>query len=246
MPVPFSIPLLAIDFKAVRDFFNDGGMFMYALALTSFVALAAIVFKVLTLRREIVIPSQLERELELLEQRGDAAGAEALIARFKEGGSALARLGSVAARHRGKPRAAITDAVQASARDEVVQLNSGMTILDTVITVAPLFGLLGTASGLVVIFQGLGETTDHDIVARGIARALDNTIVGLAIAVPAVVAHGWFSRRIEVLVSRLELLLERTARIFGAEDPLPGNSSDAHSAPRAAVTPALPRIPEKV
>lgn len=246
MPVPFSIPLLAIDFKAVRDFFNDGGMFMYALALTSFVALAAIVFKVLTLRRELVIPSRLERELELLEQRGDAAGAEALIDRFKEGGSALARLGSVAARHRGKPRAAITDAVQASARDEVVQLNSGMTILDTVITVAPLFGLLGTASGLVVIFQGLGETTDHDIVARGIARALDNTIVGLAIAVPAVVAHGWFSRRIEVLVSRLELLLERTARIFGAEDPLPGSSSDAHSAPRAAATPVLPRIPEKV
>ncbi len=246
MPVPFSIPLLAIDFKAVRDFFNDGGMFMYALALTSFVALAAIVFKVLTLRRELVIPSRLERELELLEQRGDAAGAEALIDRFKEGGSALARLGSVAARHRGKPRAAITDAVQASARDEVVQLNSGMTILDTVITVAPLFGLLGTASGLVVIFQGLGETTDHDIVARGIARALDNTIVGLAIAVPAVVAHGWFSRRIEVLVSRLELLLERTARIFGAEDPLPGSSSDAHSVPRAAATPVLPRIPEKV
>jgi len=246
MPVPFSIPLLAIDFKAVRDFFNDGGMFMYALALTSFVALAAIVFKVLTLRRELVIPSRLERELELLEQRGDAAGAEALIDRFKEGRSALARLGSVAARHRGKPRAAITDAVQASARDEVVQLNSGMTILDTVITVAPLFGLLGTASGLVVIFQGLGETTDHDIVARGIARALDNTIVGLAIAVPAVVAHGWFSRRIEVLVSRLELLLERTARIFGAEDPLPGSSSDAHSVPRAAATPVLPRIPEKV
>ena len=152
----------------------------------------------------------------------------------------------MAARHRGKPRAAITDAVQASARDEVVQLNSGMTILDTVITVAPLFGLLGTASGLVVIFQGLGETTDHDIVARGIARALDNTIVGLAIAVPAVVAHGWFSRRIEVLVSRLELLLERTARIFGAEDPLPGSSSDAHSVPRAAATPVLPRIPEKV
>ena len=246
MPVPFSIPLLAIDFKAVRDFFNDGGMFMYALALTSFVALAAIVFKVLTLRRELVIPSRLEKELELLEQRGDAAGAEALIDRFKEGGSALARLGSVAARHRGKPRAAITDAVQASARDEVVQLNSGMTILDTVITVAPLFGLLGTASGLVVIFQGLGETTDHDIVARGIARAPDNTIVGLAIAVPAVVAHGWFSRRIEVLVSRLELLLERTARIFGAEDPLPGSSSDAHSVPRAAATPVLPRIPEKV
>ncbi len=246
MSVPFPDLLSALDFKAVRDFFNDGGMFMYALALTSFVALAAIVFKVLTLRREVVIPPGLEREIELIEQRGDLPAAEGLIPRFQEGGSALARLCAVAARHRGKSRADITNAVQASAKDEVVQLNSGMTILDTVITVAPLFGLLGTASGLVVIFQGLGETTDHDIVARGIARALDNTIVGLAIAVPAVVAHGWFSRRIEVLVSRLELLLEKTARIFGADDSAGGGAVPGPPSLRAAQTPVLPRIPEKV
>ncbi len=246
MSAAFPDLLSALDFKAVRDFFNDGGMFMYALALTSFVALAAIVFKVLTLRREVVIPADLEREIELLEQRGDAAGAEGLIARFKEGGSALARLCAVAARHRGKSRADITHAVQASAKDEVVQLNSGMTVLDTVITVAPLFGLLGTASGLVVIFQGLGETTDHDIVARGIARALDNTIVGLAIAVPAVVAHGWFSRRIEVLVSRLELLLEKVARLFGPDEDAGAAAAAGQSAPRASQVPALPRVPEKV
>jgi biopolymer transport protein ExbB len=229
MPGSFPDLLLAIDFKSVRDFFHDGGIFMYALALTSFVALAAIVFKVLSLRREVVIPSQLERDLEVLEQRGASDG---LIARFTEGSSPLARLCGVAVQHRGKSRADITEAVQASARDEIVQLNSGMTILDTVITVAPLFGLLGTASGLVVIFQGLGDTTDHNVVARGIGRALDNTIVGLAIAVPAVIAHGWFSRRIEVLTSRLEVLLSKVARTFEA-------------APSPATPPNLPRVPEK-
>ncbi|QJE97269.1 MotA/TolQ/ExbB proton channel family protein [Luteolibacter luteus] len=231
MPDPSSVPLLAINFQAIRDFFHDGGIFMYALALTSFVALAAIVFKVLSLRREAVIPAQLERDLDQLGQRAANGQAEGLISRFGEG-STLARLCGVAVEHRGKSRADITEAVQASAKDEIVQLNSGMTILDTVITVAPLFGLLGTASGLVVIFQGLGETTDHDIVARGIARALDNTIVGLAIAVPAVVAHGWFSRRIEVLTSRLEMLLAKVARTL-------------EGAPVPASQPNLPRVPEK-
>jgi len=233
--------LLALDFKAVRDFFHDGGMFMYALALTSFVALAAIVFKILSLRREGVIPADLEQALKTVGR--ESAIPEPLLAKFREGGSTLARLCDVAADHRGRSRADITEAVQASARDEIVQLNSGMTILDTVITVAPLFGLLGTASGLVVIFQGLGDTTDHDIVARGIARALDNTIVGLAIAVPAVVAHGWFSRRIEVLASRLELLLAKLAAAISNDDPAAPASG---SAPARAAAPALPRIPENV
>jgi biopolymer transport protein ExbB len=232
MAEPFPVTLLAINFQAIRDFFHDGGIFMYALALTSFVALAAIVFKVLSLRREAVIPVQLERDLDLLEQRASSGQAEGLFSRFKEGGSTLARLCGVAAEHRGKSRSDITEAVQASAKDEIVQLNSGMTILDTVITVAPLFGLLGTASGLVVIFQGLGDTTDHNMVARGIGRALDNTIVGLAIAVPAVVAHGWFSRRIEVLTSRLEVILAKVARTL-------------EGAPASATPPHLPRVPEK-
>jgi biopolymer transport protein ExbB len=138
--------------------------------------------------------------------------------------------------------------VQTAARDEVVQLNSGMIILDTIITVAPLFGLLGTASGLVVIFNGLGDSTDQTVIARGIGRALDNTIVGLAIAVPAVVAHGWFSRRIEVLVSRLEVLLARVARLCGetAEESVAAAATHpAKSAGKAIVPPAIPHVAER-
>lgn len=231
MPLSFPVPLLAIDFKAVRDFFNDGGVFMYALAITSFIALAAIVFKVLSLRREGVIPADLEKDISRIESRSSGEP-EGLVARFREGGSTLARLCEVAIEHRGKSRQDITEAVQASARDEIVQMNSGMTILDTIITVAPLLGLLGTASGLVVIFQGLGETTDHVIVGKGIARALDNTIVGISIAAPAVIAHGWFSRRIEVLASRLEVLMERFVR-------------HCESPPSPVAPPAIPKIPER-
>jgi biopolymer transport protein ExbB len=80
-------------------------------------------------------------------------------------------------------------------------------VIDTIITIAPLLGLLGTASGLVTIFQGLGDNSDHLAIARGISEALTTTIVGLAIAVPCVVAHGYFIRRIEMLTARLESLL---------------------------------------
>lgn len=237
--------LLALDFKAVGNFFNQGGIFMYALALTSFVALAAIVFKILSLSRKAVIPLELEQEVDRSEESGHLGN---LASASAGGDSTLARLCKVAIRHRGKPREEITEVVQTAARDEVVQLNSGMIILDTIITVAPLFGLLGTASGLVVIFNGLGDTTDHNMVARGIGRALDNTIVGLAIAVPAVVAHGWFSRRIEVLVAKLEVLLARVARICEAagDEAVPATAAKAGKAADKALAPsALPRVPER-
>ena len=66
----FSQSLLAFDFKAVGNFFNQGGIFMYALALTSFVALAAIVFKILSLSRKAVIPLELEAEVDRSEESG--------------------------------------------------------------------------------------------------------------------------------------------------------------------------------
>jgi biopolymer transport protein ExbB len=97
--------------------------------------------------------------------------------------------------------------VEAAAREETVHLHAGISVLDTVITIAPLLGLLGTASGLVRIFQGLGDNSDHLAIARGIAEALTTTIFGLAIAVPCVIAHGYFLRRIETQTARLESLL---------------------------------------
>ena len=126
---------------------------------------------------------------------------------FEKGDSTLARLAAVAVRHRGKPQRDIILSVEASAREETSRLHAGIGVLDIVITVAPLLGLLGTASGLVTIFQGLGDNSDQSAIARGIAIALNTTIFGLAIAVPCVVAHGYFTRRIEVLTARLESLL---------------------------------------
>lgn len=193
--------------SAAWEFLEKGGVFMIPLVLASIVGTMAILYKFLSLSNKRVIPPSLAREVVQFQDRITTDRVEPLLKEFEKGESTLARLCAVALRHRGKPQAQITQAVESSAREETAHLHAGIGVLDIVITIAPLLGLLGTASGLVTIFQGLGESTDHLAIARGIAKALNTTIFGLSIAVPCVIAHGYFSRRIEMLTARLESLL---------------------------------------
>jgi biopolymer transport protein ExbB len=194
-------------FGVALDFLHKGGVFMIPLAITSVAGTMAILYKAFSLSSSRVVPGELAREVEQFPQRVIADKVEPFLSNVGKGHSTLARLAAVALRHRGRSRAEITHAVESAARVETVHLHAGIATIDTIITIAPLLGLLGTASGLVTIFQGLGDNSDHLAIARGISEALTTTIVGLAIAVPCVVAHGYFIRRIEMLTARLESLL---------------------------------------
>lgn len=198
----------ALTFTDIGQYFTDGGIFMYALMLLSVVSVAVIIFKALTLRRNLIVPDSLSAEVEDFENQLDQGNIERTADQFREGQSALARLSAVALRNAGRTQGEVQETVQSSAREEVVKMNSGMSALEVVITIAPLLGLLGTASGLVIVFQDLGTGgSDPVTLAKGIARALNTTIVGLAIAVPSVIAHSYFSRQIEMMSARLEVLL---------------------------------------
>jgi len=197
----------ATSLRTSFDFLSAGGFFMSLLALTSVLAVMAITYKFLTLRRPRILPPLLEREIERIDEHFANGTVDSLNPELSAGRSTLARLCAVAMRDGARSQSEVQDAVQSSAREEIVKLNSGLSILDVVITIAPMLGLLGTASGLVVVFGSIGETPDQGLIARGIARALSTTIVGLAIAVPAVVAHSFFNRKVEMMAARLEVLL---------------------------------------
>ncbi len=191
-------------------FFTDGGVFMLLIVLCSLVGLAVILYKALTLTKGRVLPDRLAGEVERLESHLADGSMRELQAEFREGETALARLCAVAMRNAGRTQGEVQEAVQSSAREEVVKMHAGLPVLDVVITIAPLLGLLGTASGLVVVFGNsgdLGASADHAKIATGIARALGTTIAGLVVAVPSVVAHSVFTRKIERTAARLEVLL---------------------------------------
>ena len=194
------------------NFFADGGVFMAVIVACSFVALAVIVYKLLTLTRTRILPDGLAGDVERIESHLENGTVKELQGQIEGGETALARLCGVAFQHADRTQGEAQEAVQSSAREEIVKMHAGLPILDVVITIAPLLGLMGTASGLVVVFGNsgdLGESADHAKIAAGIARALGTTIAGLVVAVPSVVAHSYFSRKIETMAARLEVLLGR-------------------------------------
>jgi biopolymer transport protein ExbB len=203
-----------LGLKTAWEFLEKGGIFMIPLGLTSIVGTMTIIYKALSLAKSRVIPEGLEQDVMRLTEQLASGTAIQLLNQLEKGRSTLARLCTVVIQNKDRNSAQITTAVEAKAREEVLILHSGISVLDTIITIAPLLGLLGTASGLVTIFQGLGDNADNLAIARGIAEALTTTIFGLAIAVPCVVAHGYFIRRIELLTARMESLLNELTHAF--------------------------------
>ncbi|RPH49604.1 MAG: MotA/TolQ/ExbB proton channel family protein [Desulfobacteraceae bacterium] len=93
----------------------------------------------------------------------------------------------------------MTKAMESAAADEIRKMRRFMGVLDTMITVAPLLGFLGTVTGIIYSFESLGlAVVEHpETVAIGIAQALITTAAGLIIAIPAVFIYNYFNSRIE-------------------------------------------------
>lgn len=100
----------------------------------------------------------------------------------------------------------MSKAMEVAAIEEVVKMRRGMGILDTMITVAPLLGILGTVTGIILSFDMLAvQGIDNpQAVTGGIAQALITTATGLSIAILAVIPFNYFSVKVEQAVQIME------------------------------------------
>lgn len=88
-------------------------------------------------------------------------------------------------------------------------LHSRLWILDTIITLSPLLGLLGTILGIIDAFYNLSSGTgnsDPAAVSRGIGTALYATGFGIFIALYSLVFFNFFNRTVEQINTQIKLL----------------------------------------
>ena len=115
---------------------------------------------------------------------------------------------------------AATLAMETAARLEIARLKRFLPVLDTIVTLSPLLGLLGTVTGMIAAFGVMGHSgmNSPHAITGGVAEALIATAVGLGIAIAALVPLNFFNSRVDATLesierygSRLELLLAEAA-----------------------------------
>lgn len=91
------------------------------------------------------------------------------------------------------------------------RLNNRLWVLDTIVTAAPLLGLLGTILGIIETFTSLATSgiSDAKGVSAGIGTALYATALGISIALFVLLFHNYFNDCVERITDRLKILLLR-------------------------------------
>jgi biopolymer transport protein ExbB len=113
----------------------------------------------------------------------------------------------------------VAAAVEGSKARERLRLERNLAFLATLGSNAPFIGLFGTVLGIIKAFHDLagGQAGGPSVVMAGISEALVATAVGLMVAIPAVVAFNYFSRRVRVRMSEVEWMAHLAVTELKAE-----------------------------
>ncbi len=190
--------------------FKKGGPIMWPLLCASVLALGTVLERVLFLLKE-----KLKRDPKALDgffkaiTRGDTEGA---ILISKASRFHVVRALGYALAHKEQ---SLANALLYAQAQEIKRFRRGIPILDTVITLAPLLGLLGTVTGMMGSFSLIGgELSAPGAITGGIAEALIATAFGLGIAITALLPFNFLNtlvdearHEMESAAAQLELLI---------------------------------------
>jgi biopolymer transport protein ExbB len=187
----------------VFELLKAGGILMVPIVACSVLALAIILERFWSLRASRVAPPQSVNELwrwikkkELNSKKLKALQGSSPLGQVLAGGLMNAKHG----------REIMKESIEQEASQVIHQLERFLNPLGTIATITPLLGLLGTVIGMIKVFAeiqlaGVGNAGN---LAGGISEALITTAAGLSVAIPALIAHRYFIRRVDELVVNME------------------------------------------
>ena len=209
------------------DKFNQGGPVMWPILIVSIVALTVVIERALWwtgrwFRRD---PKRIEKVFTAIEV-GDVAEASRLS---RDSRDPVLRMMWNGLNHQ---HASLQGALQVAAGIEIKRAGRFLVVMDTLVTLAPLLGLLGTVTGLMKAFLALGnEEIAIQSITGGIGEALIATACGLGIAIFALIPFNFFTSRVSNLefelqtaATNLEVMLEAQGKVRHEEVTIGGRA----------------------
>ncbi|MCO1335718.1 MotA/TolQ/ExbB proton channel family protein [Microbulbifer sp. OS29] len=185
------------------DIFKSGGWLMLPILFCSIAVIAICIERIWTLSPRRIAPRTL-----LGDVWGWLKNNQVNADKLKElrDSSPLGRIFASGLSNSRHGREVMKDSIEETASQVVHELEHYLGALGTIAAVAPLIGLLGTVLGMIQVFNAimLEGTGNAGVLAGGISQALITTAAGLACAIPALMAHRYFQRRVDTIVVAME------------------------------------------
>jgi len=186
------------------SWFKAGGLVMYPLALVALAALFLAFERAFVLWKRGHVSKTFANKLQALVSSNNISEAKILC---KKQNTSLGRiLGTIVENcEYGKERT--QKVLQEILLIEQSKLEKRMGFLAALGTIAPLLGLLGTVTGMIMLFQVITQagTNDARILAGGISEALITTETGLIIAIPIMLFHGKLSETLDYITTEIRI-----------------------------------------
>ncbi len=205
--------LFFIFFKESKmaELIEKGGFMMYPIILSSIIALAVFIERILVFSKVRMISAvKLGEILDVLKNKG--AGVAKDLLESEKG----ALKGFFSAVLEEDSEEASEKAASVAGDDILFDLNRRLDFLSMLGSVTPLMGLLGTVIGMIKVFSRVaaaGEMSDISILAGGIWEALLTTAAGLAVAIPILFAHNYLERKLDKIS---HLMMQNAQKMIAA------------------------------
>ncbi len=187
-----------------REHLEAGGLLVWPILLIAAVALLMCAERLYTLGR---IPANTDRIMEnirALFSEGDVKGCQAICEKHSK--IPVCNIIKTGLDYVQFSRESLENALEEAVLRELPRLERFLSTLAVLAAVAPLLGLLGTVTGMIHTFQGITVfgTSDPRMMSGGISEALITTELGLSAAIPIIIAHHFFDRRVEKIIGDME------------------------------------------
>jgi len=206
----------------LAEFFREGGPAMVVNLVTSVVAVAIIVERIIVLAFRLnVNAAPFMEQIQKLVLSGNVDRAVKLCGAAPD--AALSRVVRAGLTRATKGEQEIARALEEAVLEVTPSISRRISALWSLANVATLVGLIGTITGLIRTFRSLAAASPEMkqlMLSRGIAEAMNNTAFGLTIAVTCIVAHLLLTSKAKAMIEeveynalRLENMLNRRADV---------------------------------
>jgi biopolymer transport protein ExbB len=206
-------------YTTVVSFFQDGGPFMYPIAIVLGIGLAIALERFLYLMNQTRVNRRdYDRILPLLKQHRERELAEVT----RKSGSAMARIiaDGMNRRSSSRRRSDIEYAMEEGLLEILPNIERRTPYLATFANIATLLGLLGTIIGLIAAFTAVANADPAEkasLLSSSISIAMNTTAFGLMVAIPLLLVHSMLQSKTAAIVESLEIAVVKFLNLMDGE-----------------------------